>query len=126
MRTDIERLVGETLTSVGGMNDGSELVKFTCASGRTFEMYHDQDCCENVQLEDVAGEVDSLIGYPVLQAYESTSNDDLGREFYEEHTWTFYTITTVQGTVVLRWLGESNGYYSESVDFNETTDELPV
>lgn len=119
----IDTLIGETITSIEGMTRGSDCITIACKSGRTFRMYHCQDCCESVQLEDVAGLRDSLIGYPVTMAYESTSDESYGRSFGESHTWTFYTIATVQGTVVLRWLGESNGYYSEAVDFDETTDD---
>ena len=73
-----------------------------------------QDCCESVTIVDVVGNISALIGSPLLMADESTSDQ---ANASESGTWTFYKFATIKGYVDIRWLGESNGYYSESVDF---------
>ena len=96
-------------------------------------------------MEDVCGNLDDLVGTPILRAEEATSNDDPPIFFDERtsddqmvkavvkrltgpsddhrgdesHTWTFYRFATIKGTVVVRWYGSSNGYYSEIVSFLE-------
>jgi hypothetical protein len=124
----IESLIGHVFTTI--TNEGDEIV-FWHADGTSFKMYHSQDCCESVYIEDMCGELDWLVNTPILTAYESNSDNEIDmngkeKEFPEKEdekdswkndseTWTFYRISTIKGTVTLRWYGSSNGYYSESV-----------
>ncbi len=115
-------LLGKTLTKID-IADDKETVHFHCSDGMIYRMYHEQDCCESVYLEDVIGNLDDLIGQPLRMAEEvSNSSDDTEHDaakgqYDESWTWTFYKLATINGYVTLRWYGESNGYYSESVDF---------
>lgn len=114
----ISVLAGKTLTSVEGLSEGSGRVDFHCDDGTTYRLYHSQDCCESVVVEDVCGDPADLIGSPIVQAEESSNTDPIeGHKCHDSFTWTFYRLSTAKGQVVIRWLGESNGYYSESVDF---------
>ena len=121
---EFKDLEGLTLISIEGMKTGSDHVTLTEASGRKFHLLHVQDCCESVELEDVCGDVEDLLGVPIIVAREVT-NIDLGpkHRYTESCEWTFYRIYTQKGSVVLRWYGESNGYYSERVSFYEETEE---
>lgn len=109
----IEDLIGETVISITGGDIHDEEMVFNLKSGLSVKFYHEQDCCENVDIEDVTGDLNDLIGSPILVAEERTEQD--GGD-YESSTWTFYEFATINGSVTVRWLGESNGYYSESVD----------
>lgn len=113
-----ESLVGETLLEIHGAGVGSDEIILTTVSGRTFRMMHYQDCCECVQVEETIGDLTALLGKPLLMAREDVSSE--GDAKYGDHTtWTFYHLATVKGTVTLRWMGSSNGYYSEAVCFEE-------
>lgn len=112
-----EELKGKTLTEVT-VNEHNDEIVFKCTDGSKYQMYHFQDCCESVNIEDICGDLQNLIGHEILEAYESTSTTDPAPyNNPESYTWTYYRIRTMYDTVVIRWFGESNGYYSESVDF---------
>jgi hypothetical protein len=142
MNKSIERsistLLGLTLASVDVEDD---VIRFRTTCGRRFLMNHHQDCCEIVYIESVTGDVADLIGSPILRAEESVSDeltldmlspnqiveevdkritgDTSPRADEGSKTWTFYKLATRKGYVDIRWYGTSNGYYSESVTFEE-------
>lgn len=135
----MEELVGKTITEIEGDKNSDEL-KFTCSDGSTYVMYHSQDCCESVSIEDIVGDLNDLIGNPLLKAEERSSTEpdealaaerakekaeaEAKDEYYyggaESETWTFYEFATIKGSVTIRWYGTSNGYYSESVSLIRT------
>ena len=80
-----------------------------------YVLYHSQDCCESVCVEEIIGDIEDLVGWPLLIARED--HDAEGEELNEDsYTWTFYNFATFKGYVTIRFLGTSNGYYSEDVD----------
>lgn len=116
---NVSILKGKTLISI--VENGDEII-FNTDNNESYKLYHPQDCCESVYIEDINGDLKDLIGKPLLIAEEISNDDVFENEFVfeyepESYTWTFYKFATINGYVDIRWLGESNGYYSESVDF---------
>ncbi len=115
--SDFSELLGKTMARVE-VADDKETITFGTTEGRVYCQYHDQECCENVTVEDIAGDLADLIGEPILLVEESSRYANVD-ECSESGTWTFYKLATIKGSVTIRWLGESNGYYSEGVSFSE-------
>ena len=113
---NIENMIGKVFTSV--TQDG-ETMTFANDKER-FTFLHYQDCCESVSIEDIVGDLSDLEGEPLLIAEEVSGETPAGweDEYHDSHTWTFYKFATRKGYVDVRWLGESNGYYSESVNLD--------
>lgn len=117
-----ENMLNLTFISVENIAD-EELV-FKSEDGRLFKFYHAPCCCESVMIHDVIGDLSDLVGNPLLQA-EAVSHENENpegapiKEYQDSFTWTFYKFATIKGSVTVRWYGESNGWYSESVDYAE-------
>jgi hypothetical protein len=118
-----EDLVGEIVVYAIG-EKGDDEIKLTLSDGRVYRLYHDQDCCESVTVEDIAGEWEDIYGWPltVVEVVTHEGENPPGvpvKDYQDSFTWTFYRLGTSRGIVTIRWYGESNGYYSESVSFEE-------
>lgn len=115
MSNDISKLVGRTIKSIRKTEDTLDFLLEEDA----FRFYHMQDCCECVRIYDITGDLNDLVGCPIVEATEEVSGvwpDDVSNSNQDDSfTWTTYTFRTKDHTVVVRWLGESNGYYGEDV-----------
>lgn len=121
-----EDLKGQVFSDIQRSED--ELI-FVTEDGEQYKMLHLQDCCEAVYIEGICGDLDDLIGSEILRAEEVIHADKHpdevkahldARDFsWGSFTWTFYKLSTIKGDVTIRWLGESNGYYSESVELTK-------
>lgn len=113
-------LIGKTFVSVENI-ENQELV-FEAETGEKYKFYHSQNCCESVEIIDIDGDLADLVGSQLVMAEEVTHENENPEgvevpEYQDSFTWTFYKFATVKGYVTVRWYGESNGYYSESVYF---------
>lgn len=86
-------------------------IAFLEEAGRVFCLRHEQHCCEEVWVEDICGDLLDIVGSEIVECSESTEDHPAGG-------WTFYKISTIKGSVTIRWNGESE-FYSISVDFYE-------
>lgn len=119
---EFTELLGKTFLSVE--QQGDDEIIFTESDGTKYVQYHSQDCCESVLVDEIHGDLTDLQESPILQAEEVISEDETPDgfpkvEYPDSYTWTFYKLATIKGYVTIRWLGESNGYYSESVDMRK-------
>jgi len=117
-KVPVSALVGQTFArvTISATRDEVEFYRNADDTKPAYKMLHEQDCCEGVGLHDMDNELSVLEGTPILTAEESSNSDNKPSEDADSWTWTFYRFQTAKGGLVMRWLGESNGYYSESVD----------
>jgi hypothetical protein len=120
---NITELLGKTVVRIDGLKIGSEGIAFLTTDEDVVTFSHTQSCCEGVYVEDIVGDTDDLIGTPLVEASECSSDNEpslasilASIPCQEDVLWTFYRFSTVKGTVTVRWLGEGNGCYAIDVD----------
>ena len=116
--TTFTNMVGATMTTIDGKL-GDEEMTFVSSDGRKFVFWYEHDCCASCSVEDICGDLSDLVGSPIVTAEEVSNYEAPAPDHADSYTWTFYRFGTAKGTVTVRWLGESNGYYSESVSYRE-------
>lgn len=102
MDSNISELIGKVFIKIDKTAD--EII-FTLEDGDQYKMYHSQDCCESVCIEDINGDLDDLLNSPITLAEETTSTENpLGvtKEYQDSFTWTFYKLATIKGYVDIR------------------------
>lgn len=114
----LDILVGKTFESVRRKDvEGNDGILFVASDGEKFALVHAQDCCESVYIEDICGELSSLENTPIVTAEEVIGESPAPPEDRDySYTWTFFKLSTIKGSVTIRFFGSSNGYYGESAE----------
>lgn len=112
---EFETLKGKILINIECKGDNE--IQFIDSENNIYHMYHEQDCCEEVYIKDICGNLSHLLDSPITMAECIVNKGNIDEDECGTGTWTFYKLATVKGYVTISWYGESNGYYSETVDF---------
>lgn len=119
---DAAELRGKIVTAIS--QKGNHEITITTEDA-AYRMSHHQDCCESVHVHSVVGDLQWLVGLPLVVTEETVIRDtqdwpaDMEKpDYLDSWTITIYSFATALAKVQIRWLGESNGYYSESVDID--------
>lgn len=110
----LDDIIGVTFHAVKRVKGATgEEIHFKAKDKRVWRMYHPLDCCEDVEIEDIAGDLKDLTHAPILLA-EVISDVSQGSK--ATGTWTFYKFATHKGYVTIRW-GADATYYCTEVAF---------
>ncbi len=110
-------LQGQTIRAINVAEDDKSVSITT--DQFVYDITHEQDCCEYVRIVKVEGKPEDILNSPIAMAEEDSDEIPGYKYSYSDdsHTWTSFYLKAENGASVKIWfLGESNGYYSESVN----------
>lgn len=109
-----EQFTGLTFKSVS--TDNIDYIRFITEDDTEYLMHHEQDCCEQVYIHEIVGDLKDLEGSEIVEAECSSKDVTNEEEMVDDMAkWTFYKLQTAKGIVTISWFGTSNGYYSMGV-----------
>lgn len=76
--------------------DNDTYIRFYRKDGKIVTMRHHQDCCEDARINDINGDLESLVNSTIWIAEERVNLEN------DSETWTFYTLRTIKGSVDIR------------------------
>jgi hypothetical protein len=119
-------LVGKVVDKIDVIKDGKlnndtpsqerDRITIYTKCGHEVSFLHNQQCCEQVWIDDIMPDIQILVGCEILKCEKNTVETGNKYTDFETQTATFYKIASISGWVDIVWRGESNGYYSEGVD----------
>jgi hypothetical protein len=115
-----DNLIGETIIDLV-VDTANKEVQLHLLCGRSFKLYHNQDCCEEFSVEGIDGGIEGILNSPLLLAEHVSIHKEV--DGYGSETSHWYKLGMIKDTITLRFIGSSNGYYSEAVDFIEIDTE---
>jgi hypothetical protein len=120
-----DSMLGKVMTTITLIKDASATddygLKFVSVDDCRFYFSGDLSYQSSVRIADVYGDLGDLVGHPMLEAKEIIHDEPKELTTNESDTlWTFYRFSTVKGTVIVRFLGETTSpWYGITVEFEE-------
>lgn len=116
-----DKLIGETVVSAT-ISPDREKMTLKAASGKTFQLITDGDCCSSTWIEHIEGE-EALLG--TITAVEDVDMPNLGniptyhKPEVEEVIYYGLRITTNKGRVIIDYRNSNNGFYGGVISLYE-------
>ncbi len=108
-RVDKNALIGETFQNVLIEDDQ---VIFLTADKEKYVLCHRQTCCEKVKLQEVKGDLNTLIDSKIIkietETYKNRQEYQTRHEELRKNYWTTFTLTTLTGEVKIGWSCDYN------------------
>lgn len=93
----------------------NEAIVFDNGANELYVLTHIQECCENVWIESITGELEDLIDSPLIMA-EVASQTKRDEDGFADQIFYFYKFATAKGYVTIRFVADDTPYYSTEVE----------